>query len=270
VQRHIRDPGAIASWGVYTGPGVQSYGTPPNDLYNSTISWDAVQQDIGGSVGIYSVTRKTYMLFGFKLISSFPGRMLNGHAHPYDQPGGWDKWCSKGVSPWAIDYWGDAKGLQYVAQAERDSTCPDGGHQETITILSQAEMEARRRQWVWLWVETVWGHNGITPDGSTRIWVAGENAPRVAKFNINTMAPNMGLLAFWTGHYRHKPILNQEASSLDMAAPRYGLTPKAAYESTPVLNRCAGATQGPGDIPGRCVQQPPVDGNVPVPIELQW
>jgi chitodextrinase len=268
VQRHIRTAGSIASWGKYDSSGGQTYGTPGNEFHGN-VSWDATQRDIFGQPALYSVTRKTYMLFGFRLISGYPGRMLNGHTVPHDRPGGWSNWCTKGISPWAIDYWGDTSGLTYSPQAEKDSTCPDGGHQSVITIIPTMEMEARRGQWIWVWVETVWGHHGITPNGSTRIWVSGENTPRVALSDINTHPPGMGMLSFWTGHY-HCQTCAPQADTLEMAAPRYGLTPKATYEDTPKLVTCQGAIQFPGDTPGRCEQQPPIDGNVPVPTELRW
>jgi hypothetical protein len=272
VQRHIRPAGSIASWGKYDSSGVNTYGNSTSQFHGN-VSWDATQRDFFGNPGIYSGTRKTYMLFGFKLLTGFPGRMLNGHTVPHDQPGGWSNWCTKGISPWAIDYQGDARGLNYTPQAERDSTCPDGGHQQTITIMSKEEMEARRGQWSWLWVETVWGHFGGPIDGSTKIWVAGEDTPRVNLSNINTHAPGMGMLAFWVGHYHghcQGCPPDPKSDTLDMAAPRFGLTPRAAYESTPILASCEGAIQFPGDTPGRCEQQPAIDGNVPVPTELRW
>jgi hypothetical protein len=209
------------------------------------------------------------MVLGFRMISGYPGRMLNGHTTTKDGHG-WDGYCSFGISPWAIDYWGNANGLTYSAQAEEDSTCPDGNHKEVKIIMSQAEMEAKRGQWIWLWVETVWGHNGIVPDGSTRIWVAGEDTPRINKVNINTIPPGMGMLMFWVGQYHHCCVANETPSTTETAAPRFGRTPREAYEDSPVLAGCFGANNAPGQPVGRCEQQAPVNGNVPIPAGLRW
>ena len=107
------------------------------------------------------------------------------------------------MAPLAIDYWGNARGLEIVAEPE-NTGCSAGRGRYHFTILSQAEMEARRGQWVWLWAEITWGRRDLATKGSLRVWLAGEKKPRVAVSGINTHWPQQQMVTFWEGMYHRQ------------------------------------------------------------------
>ena len=183
------------------------------------------------SDGVYS-ERRTYAVFGFRLDTGAPGRMYDWHTQPNDV-GGWTPPCSGGgVAPLAIDYWGDARGLHAVAEPE-NSGCSGGSGNYHFQILSQSEAEARRGQWIWLWADITWGRRDLGTKGALKIWVAGEDSPRVNVSGINTHWPGQQMVTFWEGAYYSS--LSPRTNIVEIAATRFGRTPQEAYEDSPSL-----------------------------------
>jgi hypothetical protein len=221
VHRHTLPPGQVASWRAFDTTHTEIYprinnGAPDK---HATIRWER-----GGK---YAGRRETFMLLGFRLVRGAPHRMFNGHNHPGDAPHGWTPpRCvggpPTGISPFAIDYQGDSRGLHYTAEPQ---AC--GGRRYHFRILSRAAMEARRGRWVWLWVDIVWGRRAGPRPGSVKIWVAGEARPRVNVRRINTHYPGQGMVTFWSGTYW--PSEAPRTAVVDVAAPHFGRTPREAY-----------------------------------------
>jgi hypothetical protein len=184
------------------------------------------------SDGIYS-SRKTYAVFGFRLVEGVPGRMYDFHTQPNDV-GGWAPPCNPyRIAPLAIDYWGvhSEWGLIAVAQPE-ESGCTGGSGKYHFEILSQSEIEARRGQWVWLWAEITWGRRDIGTKGALKVWVAGEDTPRVNVSGINTHWPDEEMVTFWEGQYDSTGA--DRTNVVEIAATRFGRTPQEAFEDRPV------------------------------------
>jgi hypothetical protein len=221
VDRHTIRPGQDASWMAFDTTRTEIYprinnGAPDK---HATIRWER-----GGK---YAGNRETFMLLGFRLVRGAPHRMFNGHNHPGDAPYGWTPpACSggprTGISPFAIDYQGDWRGLHYTAEPQ---AC--GRRKYHFRILSRAGMEARRGRWVWLWVDIVWGRRSGPRPGSVKIWVAGEARPRVNVRRINTHYPGQGMVTFWSGTYW--PGGAPTRAVVDIAVPHFGHTPLQAY-----------------------------------------
>ena len=188
-----------------------------------------------GPDGLYAQTRRTYAVFGFKLVKGSPGRMYNWHTTPSDV-GGWTPRCSGGgVSPLAIDYWGDSRGLVLVAEPE-DNGCSGGSGKYHFPILSHAETEARRGQWVWLWAEITWGRRDLGTKGALKVWVAGEARPRVNVSGINTHWPRQEMVTFWEGQYHCETCSGRsETHQVEITSTRFGRTPEEAYGDVPRL-----------------------------------
>jgi hypothetical protein len=233
--------GATAYWLVHDSPTTQvvNGGTQGNE--RRVIRW--------GSGGLYAETRRTYAVFGFRLLSGSPGRMYDFHTQPQDV-GGWEPPCSHRVAPLAIDYWGDSRGLHVTAQPE-DTGCngtPPPGYVAGsgnfhFRILSQAEAEARRGQWVWLWAEITWGRRDLATKGGVKVWLVGESSPRVEVSGINTHWPQQNQITFWEGAYHSSG--SSGTNSVEIAATRFGRSPQEAQQDAPVLF-AAGPAGNPG------------------------
>jgi hypothetical protein len=226
--RHTLDPGERDSWVVHDSSGTEIY--PPgqaNGDKHGTIRWEP-----GGK---YASTRKTYLILGFRPVSGSPGRMFDFHTHPSDAPYGWTPPqypggpAGPGVAPVAIDWFkGSGRGLEVVTEP---NDWPSGDGRYHFRILSDSEMASRMNTMVWLWMEITWGradgYNSPGP-GRVRVWLAGENVPRVDTGNINTHWPDEGMVTFWTGTYWNQGAPERQIT--EIVGPRAGLTPRAAYE----------------------------------------
>lgn len=251
------DPGEIAAWNIFDSPTTQVVGNV-GDRYSRIVRWD--------TSGLYKTPQRSYSLHGFKLVSGTPGRMFDWHTCPYDLPWKWVPPAYPGgpgtaVAPLAIDYFG-SHGLEIVVEP---NDWPSGSGDYHFQIMSPAEIEARRNQWVWLWVETVWARRGMATPGSCRVWVAGEDAPRVDKQGINTHWYEEHFVTFWEGSYHGNGASTKCVTQL--AATRFGRTPRECFEDMPVL-----VSRRPAGTPGgEAVGIAPVEGgNVPVPAALRW
>jgi len=181
--------------------------------------------------GLYS-GRKTYAVLGFRLLTGAPGRMYDWHTQPGDE-GGWYPACSAGVAPLAIDYFGNSRGLEIVSEPENVG-CSGGRGRYHFRIFSRSEVEARRGKWIWLWAEITWGRRDLQTKGALRVWVAGEKKARVNVKNINTYWPEQQMVTFWEGAYVNYG--NMEHAEVDIAATRFGRSPREAYQDVPVLH----------------------------------
>jgi hypothetical protein len=246
--------GATAYWLAHDSPTTQIVGDGAARDKHRVIRW--------GSGGLYAGTRRTYALFGFRLVQGAPGRMYDWHTQPNDA-GGWTPPCSFAVAPLAIDYWGDSKGLIVVAQPE-DVGCSGGSGKFHFQILSQAEIEARRGKWVWLWAEITWGRRDLPGRGAVKVWVAGEDSPRVDVSGINTHWPGENQVTFWEGAYWST---GSPGTSLEIAATRFGRSPKEAFEDVPSLY-VAEPAGSPGGSSSSITPRLSTEGAIPV--SLQW
>lgn len=217
--------GSTAYWLVHDSPTTQVHGDGLARSQRRIVRW--------GPGGLYASTRRTYALFGFRVVTGSPGRMYDFHTQPGDV-GGWFPACSNGVAPLAIDYRGDSRGLTIAAEPE-DSGCSGGRGKYHFGILSQTEMEARRGQWIWLWAEITWGRREFATKGALKVWVAGEDAPRVNVSGINTHYRDQNQITFWEGIYHGKG--SRGTSAVEIAATRFGRTPEEAYADVPALYR---------------------------------
>jgi hypothetical protein len=233
--------------------------------------------------GLYGVTRKTYMLLGHRVIRGTPGRMTAGHNQPADAPYGWTPLTApppdgqgNGVSPFAIDWFGNSAHRGYTVTVEPELAWSGSGGSGNYhyRLFTEDEAEARRGEWTWLWVEIVWGRKdgSTTQPGSLRIWVAGEDTPRVNAPNINTHWYGQGMLTFWECTYWFGGTAQgmTENSVVEVAGPRFGRTPQEAYHDNPRPH-----TQSPNPWQGESgmgswAANPPVEGNVSIPAGLRW
>jgi hypothetical protein len=232
----ILPSGATGYWLVHDSPTTQIVDDGIARSNHRVIRW--------GRDGLYAQTRRTYAVFGFRLIKGSPGRMFNWHTTPSDV-GGWTPPCSGGgVSPLAIDYWGDSRGLQFIAEPEDDG-CSGGRGSYHFPILSQAETEARRGQWIWLWAEITWGRRDLRTKGALKVWVAGEDRPRVNVSGINTHWPRQEMVTFWEGQYHCATCTGRsETHVVEIASTRFGRTPEEAYRDVPRLYYAGSAESG--------------------------
>ena len=263
VTRAVTLPsGATAYWLVHDSSTTQILAGSGRDKHR-VIRW--------GSGGLYADTRRTYAVFGFKLNTGAPGRMYDFHTQPNDA-GGWNPPCSAYVAPVAIDYKGDSRGLRIVAQPE-DTGCagtpPPGYVQGSGTfhfqVFSQAETEARRGQWVWLWAEITWGRRDLSTKGALKVWVAGESTPRVDVSGINTHWPGMNQVTYWEGAYHSSG--SPGTNAVEIAATRFGRSAREAYEDVPALYAAepAGTSGGSSTQVGSRGS-----GEAAIPSSLQW
>jgi hypothetical protein len=253
---------------------VYPFGATNGDKHG-TIRWEP-----GGR---YAATRKTYMLLGHRVISGTPGRMTDGHNLPADEPYGWTPLTApppqgqaNGVSPFAIDWFAGPghRGYEAVVEPEIAWSGSGGSGNYHYRLFTEAEAEARRGQWIWLWVEIVWGRKdgSTTRPGSLRIWVAGEDAPRVNVPNINTHWYGQGMLTFWECSYWYGGTEHgmTQNSVVEVAGPRFGRTPQEAYNDNPRLHtQSPNPWQGDSGM-GSWAARPAVEGNVPIPAGLRW
>jgi hypothetical protein len=205
---------------VWDSSGVQTYGPDPDK--HGIIQWDSTGQ---AQQAKYS-DRRTLMLLGLRVVEGSPGRIFDGHNIPSDQPYGWEPLFYQGgpksqVAPFAIDYrrgssYEGQTGLMYIAEAESVT----GRYH--WTIINDTEMDARRNQQIWLWVDITWGRtDGTTPkQGSIKIGLPDEPAPRVNVAGINTHYFGQHMVALWCVNYWYPTFPNK--SVCEVAGPRVG------------------------------------------------
>jgi hypothetical protein len=225
--------------------------------------------------GHYATGEKVYMLLGRRVISGTPGRQSVGHNHPGDAPYGWTPLSApqgepSGVSNPAIDWFGPSgRGYEMVVEPENAWSGSGGSGDYHWQIFSNAEAEARRGQWIWLWVEWTWGRKDGSndPPGTVKVWVAGEDTPRINKTNVNTHWFGQGMVTFWECTYWFGGTAHgmSQPSVVEVAGPRFGRTPQEAYNDNPRFHQ---AWQGESGI-GSSTAKPSVEGNVPIPSALR-
>lgn len=207
--------------------------------------WDTAG---GVSQALYS-GKKVYALFGFRLVDGNPGRFGDFHTQPQDIPHGWSPPTSPNgpatfVAPLALDYTGDSRGL--CVQFEPEDFSPDDPGRGTFheTILTTAQMEARRGLWTYVWLEWTIGASWMPTDGRLRAWLAGEdNSPRFDAQNVNTQWWQQHHVTYWQGCYWSS---GSPSIVIEHVATRFGRTPQECYEDVPVfaLGEQAGSPTG--------------------------
>jgi hypothetical protein len=266
ASRVILDPGEIAAWMVCDSPATQiaPVGSDSNWDKHNIVAW-APSQYLQPATPLYAPPQKMYALHGFRVLQGIPGRMVDYHTAPSDQPHGWTPKMypggpGTGVAPLAIDYWNDANGLQVITQPEDYSPYDPGSGKYHYSLLSHSEMQARLGQWIWVWLEVVWGASWLSQQGSLRACLAGDTTWRVNAPNINTHWFEQHFTTLWEGAY-----VSYGAASrveVEVAGRRIGKTPQAALADTPqVFTRFqagnpAGSISAIPDVPGS-VQAPP-------------
>lgn len=264
---------------VWDTPNVETYPTepPPQNVdKHCSLRWEPG--------GIYETTKRIYIIQGRKVITGHPGRMAAGHNHPGDAPYGWTPYSASpsyggetsGVSNPAFDWFGTGgqPTWQLTCEPENAWTGSGGSGDYHWQVMDYNEAESHRNSWVWIWTEWTWGRNQSVPDpgatntGSARVWIAGEDTPRIDKSNVNTHWWGQGMVTYWECTYWFSGTAQgmTEDSVVQVAGPRFGSTPQEAYEDNPVLHA---AWQGESAL-GSWTTRPDVDGNIPVPAPLQW
>jgi len=270
----VIESGEIAAWMICDSPTTQQapVGDPNGDKHN-IVAW-APSSPYLTSPPRYAPPQKMYALHGIRVIQGIPGRMIDYHTAPSDKPHGWALPAypgdpnRTGVASLAIDYWANADGLQVICQAEDWSPYDPGSGDYHYKLLSHAEMQQRLGQWIWIWMEVVWGAQWMPHQGSVRAWLAGEDAPRVEAFNINTHWFEQHFSTLWEGGYNSNGMPSR--AEVEVAARRIGKTPQECFNDKPVVFVRAGKGQLPGN-PGTITTIPNVDGGkVPVPASLRW
>lgn len=205
---------------VWDSGGVQTYGPDPDK--HGIVQWDSTGQ---AQQAKYS-DRRTLMLLGLRVVEGSPGRVFDGHNIPSDKPYGWEPLFYQGgpksqVAPFAIDYrrgssYEGQTGLMYIAEAESTNG------QYHWTIISDSEMDARRNQQIWLWVDITWGRtDGTVPkQGAVKIGLPDEAAPRVSVSGINTHYFGQHMVALWCVNYWYPTFPSR--SVCEIAGPRVG------------------------------------------------
>lgn len=249
----------IAYWLKHNSSTTQILGT---DAYahQRCIVWNTAG---GQSTAFYS-GRTMYALVGVRLVTGNPGRFCDWHTQPNDSPHGWSPPCSFAVAPLAIDYSSSA-GMQVVIEPE-DAGCSGGSGTYKFTIFTQTQAEARRGQWIWLWLEVKWGRSNELPDGSLKVWVAGEDdSPRINVSNINT---------HWFQEHQVTYLLGSYWSSgsptivVEHAATRFGRTPQECFEDVPVLHSGFNAGSGsPGSHENITSRE---HDEAAIPADIDW
>lgn len=196
----------------YNSSTTENYG---GGVHGRTIAW---------SSGHLYTGLKAWVLYSFRPVAGrLPGRILNFHCHP--NFGGYEPDNSSGVSPIALDWFGDQvfglgnSGLVLWGQAEGART---GNYNNAKwTIMSVAEMDAAiangTRIDLVLEVDI-----GVTPTpAGVRVYAQGENTPRVDQ-RIRTQWPSQTGYSLWQGIYNSNGI--STTHTIDQAPCRIGRT----------------------------------------------
>jgi hypothetical protein len=259
--------GGSGIWAVYT-----SWDTDHTEILGAETDKHGIISWAGS--GHYATNQTTYMILGHRVISGGPGRMQEGHTTPVDSPWGWTPLekvggAQTGVAPFSLDWhYGDGRGFHCIAEPEDAyGQTPNGSGNYHFPILSDAEHLALGSAWVWVWVKVVWGRpDGSTPQtGSIKIWIAGNDTPVVDRANIYTHWYQEHMVSFWQGSYWIGGNTSGTAVT-QYAGPRYGRTPREAYEDNPVFF----ADWTDGGSGGTTASVGTVDANIAVPASLQW
>jgi hypothetical protein len=248
--RAVLEPGQVAAWVVHRSPTTEIMGDGASREKHRVVRWSPD--------GLYS-GRRMVELVGFRMIEGYPGRFHDWHPRPGSPA--WARW----PAPFAIDFnagrTGVPKpGMELTLQSEGDE-----GRPYHFQIMSDAEMRARYGQWTWLWLDNYMARRGVGPGGSCRIYLAGEDTPRVNVSNVNMHwagEDSIGL-SLWEGAYN----FSQSQNVIEVAATRIGRDPRECFEDRPtVFVREPAGTPG-----GTAVALSDVDGgSVPVPAPLRW
>ena len=166
-----------------------------NTGHPRTIAWAA---------GHLYTGRKLFVLWSWKPVQGrLPGRVLNFHTHP--NFGGWEPDNSTGVSPIALDWFGDqvfgdgASGLVLWAQSE-GARLGYGSARYHWTVFTIAEMDAALAAGTWLDI-VLEIDIGTYPNGRVQCWAGGSNTPKFDTGQISTQWPSQTAYSLWESIY---------------------------------------------------------------------
>lgn len=239
--RATLEVGQIAAWAVHDSPSTHIAPGGARDKHR-----------------LISTSGTTYMLFGIRVLEGFPGRCIDAHSTPAFGGSWTPPPYGTGVSPFAIDFNDNSRGLHYIAEAEQYR-----GRQSHFTIMPRDEAIAKRGEMIWLWSKTEWS-KAPAGNGSQTLWVAGEDTPRVNATGLATCYQE-DWLSLWEGAYISSGARTR--SVVEIAAARVGRTPRECFEDRPVVF----VREPAGSPGGTAVATADVDGgSVPVPSALRW
>lgn len=264
----------IGFWLAYDSPTTQKTGTDGDTFRQRMVVWSTG----GGMSSAFYSGRRMYAIAGFCVKKGFPGRFLNWHNQPNDNPWSWSppycppNWHPSGVSPMAVEYWGDEHGLTLVDVVEQTTQCGGSGDHEH-TIISNEDMLDLYNEWIWLILEFDWGRRDQGPGGAARVWVSGEDTPRVSlPAPRHTHYYDQHQTTFIQGMYHCETCAGHDRDhEFEIAATRFGRTPKECYEDRPVFLKGGSAGQEGGTSYGSFTAiAPRKSDEVKIPASLQW
>jgi hypothetical protein len=188
--------------------------------------------------------KDTYIIWQFKLNKGYYGRGYDPHVVGGES-------YESGVSPTAIDFWGDARGMHINVE-------PAGSLK--LLIMSTQEFDQSHRGKV-VTLSMIWR---MGRPGRVACWVNEEPNPRFDRSGINTCYAGQTAVSVWEGAYWNKGHYSTPVE-VDIALSRIGRTPAECYADRPTVysREPAGNDNGPG---GSITQIP----NLEVPDIRVW
>lgn len=250
----------FTSWFVtHDSPTTEWVGDGLNGDKRRIIRWSNDGQNPSSQGGLYVPNKTTYALLGFRQVAYSSYRSFDWHTQPNDLPHGWyDVPPVYGVAPFALDIYEDShspSGANLVIEPEYPN--------HIFRVLSAQDLVQHLGQWIWIWLEIKWGRRDLAAKGGVKAWLSGEDIPRVDAQGISTHWPDEHQITFWEGAYDSTGF-NQNMT-VEIAATRFGRTPKECYEDVPKFYS-EGAR---GSANGRPIA-PRSSTEAQVPVSLRW
>ena len=193
----------------------------------TTEQYQTILRTIAWSSGRMYAGRVLWVVYSVKPIAgAYPGNLLNFHNHP--NFGGWEPDNSTGVSPIRLAWFNS--GLQLFLNAEGARS----GNYNPRQVLTNSEMLAFRNSGTWLDLVMkidIYDY----PNGRIKVWVQGENTPRLDTGGVRTYWPSQTAYTLWNGIYMPDGTCVPETTTIQEVIPRLGRTLQEAQENG-VLN----------------------------------
>lgn len=213
--------GQIAAWFTGKSPTTQVRPGPASRDKQRCIAW--------GPGDLYE-GKDTYIIWQCRLNKSYYGRGYDPHII------GGESFPPAGVSPTAIDFWGDERGMHINVE-------PAGSLK--LLIMSTQEFDQKWRGKV-LTLSMIWR---MGRPGRVACWVDRETTPRFDRSGIDTCYAGQTAVSVWEGAYWNKGHYSQPVE-VDLALCRIGRTPAECYADRPTVysRESAGNDNGPGGV----------------------